>query len=48
LGYGPEWTRGGLRLTLGHSTTREEIDTVLDVLPEAVERVRKLAVLSFG
>jgi len=42
LGYGPEWTRGGLRLTLGHSTTEADIDTVLDVLPQAVERVRAL------
>jgi cysteine desulfurase len=46
LGYGPDWTRGGLRLTLGHGTTAEEIDTVLDALPEAVERVRKLAVFA--
>lgn len=47
LGYGPEWTRGGLRLTLGHGTTREEIDTVVDVLSTAVERIRNLAVPSF-
>ena len=46
LGYGPEWTRGGLRLTLGHGTTDAEIDTVLDVLPRAVERVRALHVQS--
>lgn len=43
LGYGPAWTRGGLRLSLGHSTTDEDIDTVLDVLPEAVAAVRRLA-----
>lgn len=45
LGYGPEWTRGGLRLTLGHGTTDAEIETVLDVLPRAVERVRALSAL---
>jgi len=45
LGFGPDWTRGGLRLTLGHATTDAEIDTVLDVLPRAVERVRALNVL---
>jgi len=45
LGYGPEWTRGGLRLTLGHSTTEAQIDTVLDILPQAVERVRALSPL---
>jgi cysteine desulfurase len=43
LGYGPEWTRGGLRLTLGHSTTEADIDAVLEVLPQAVERVRALS-----
>jgi len=43
LGYGPEWTRGGLRLTLGHSTTESDIDTVLDVLPEAVTQIRRIA-----
>jgi cysteine desulfurase len=42
LGYGPEWTRGGLRLTLGHSTAESEIDAVLDVLPEAVAQVRRV------
>jgi len=45
LGYGPEWTRGGLRLTLGHSTTADDIDTVLDVLPQAVEQARALDAL---
>jgi len=43
LGFGPDWTRGGLRLTLGHSTTEAEIDAVLDALPQAVERVRMLS-----
>ncbi|MBN2305448.1 MAG: aminotransferase class V-fold PLP-dependent enzyme [Anaerolineae bacterium] len=42
LGYGPEWTRGGLRLSLGRATTDAEIDTVLDVLPGVVETVRQL------
>lgn len=42
MGFGPDWTRGGLRLTLGHSTTEEAIDRVLDVLPDAVAQARQL------
>ena len=42
LGYAPEWTRGGLRLTLGHSTTPDDIEIVLDALPEAVELIRRM------
>jgi len=42
LGYGPEWTRGGLRLSMGHNTTESDITSVLDVLPRAVESVRRL------
>ncbi len=42
LGYGPEWTRGGLRLTLGHSTTSDDIEIVLDALPEAVALIRRM------
>lgn len=45
LGYGPAWTRGGLRLTVGRSTTDAEIDTVIDVLPEVVGTTRKLHAL---
>ncbi|NDJ75222.1 MAG: cysteine desulfurase [Chloroflexi bacterium] len=48
LGYGPEWTLGGLRLSLGFHTTEDEIDTVLDVLPGIVERVRKLHAVSLS
>ncbi len=47
LGYGPEWTRGGLRLTMGQHTTESDIDTVIDVLPEAVAAVRKIRAMNF-
>ncbi len=46
LGYAPAWTRGGLRLTLGHSTTPDDIEIVLDTLPAAVAAVRKISVFS--
>jgi cysteine desulfurase len=48
MGYGPEWTRGGLRLTLGHGTTDEEIDIVLDALPKAIKAARKIAEMAAG
>jgi cysteine desulfurase len=38
-----ELARGSLRITLGTSNTMEEIDEVLTVLPDVVERLRKLA-----
>ena len=45
LGLGPEWTRGGLRLSLGHANTAEHVARVLDVLPRVVERIRQLQTL---
>lgn len=37
LGLGPEWTTGGLRLTVGTQNTVAEIDRVVEKLPEMVE-----------
>ncbi len=45
LGLGPEWTRGGLRLSLGHANTAEHVARVLDVLPQVVARIRQLQAL---
>ncbi|MBN1680398.1 MAG: aminotransferase class V-fold PLP-dependent enzyme [Anaerolineae bacterium] len=42
IGLGPEWTRGGLRLTLGHSTTGADISAVLDVLPKKIRAARQM------
>lgn len=42
LGYGPEWTRGGLRLSLGKGSTEAHVDRLLEVLPGAVAAVRKV------
>ncbi len=46
LGYGPEWTRGGLRLTLGQHNTPDEIEYTIDTLADVVPVVRKLAAMS--
>jgi cysteine desulfurase len=43
LGLPPDWASGSLRVTLGTSTTAEEIDAFLKVLPGAVEQVRQLS-----
>jgi cysteine desulfurase len=40
MGYSRAQASGALRLTLGPENTSDEIDKVLEVLPEAVERLR--------
>lgn len=42
IGLGPEWTTGGLRLTLGAQNTVEQIDEVIERLPQIVSRLRAL------
>lgn len=37
LGLESEWTRGGLRLTLGKSNTAEEIEHVIQAVPPAID-----------
>ncbi|MEA2071154.1 MAG: cysteine desulfurase NifS [Asgard group archaeon] len=43
IGLRPEIAHGSLRLTLGRWTTENEIDYVLDVLPNVVKDLRKLS-----
>lgn len=45
LGLPHEKAHGSLRLTLGESTTEEEIDFVLDKLPAIVQRMRDMSPL---
>lgn len=42
MGLSDEWTRGGLRLTIGDQNTIEDIDYVLDTLPRIVEKLNQL------
>ncbi len=42
MGVEPTWALGSLRLTVGRQTTEADIDYALDVIPEAVEKVRKV------
>jgi len=43
IGLSPVKAHGSLRLTLGNGSTREEIDYVLQVLPEIVENLRRIS-----
>jgi cysteine desulfurase len=45
LGRDDELARGSIRFSLGKDTTEEEIDYVLEVLPPAVENLRRLSPL---
>ena len=43
MGIEPEVCQGALRMSLGRGSTEEEIDYVLDVLPEVVGRLRSMS-----
>lgn len=43
MGVPREWSAGALRLTLGHSTTADDIDRAVEVVVPAVQRVRSFA-----
>lgn len=43
IGLSPEDAHGSLRLTLGRHTTEEDIDYVLEKLPESVRRLRGIS-----
>ena len=38
-----EHAHGSLRFTLGKRTTKEDLDYVMEVLPEVVEKLRKIS-----
>jgi cysteine desulfurase len=45
LGRDDELARGSIRFSLGRETTEEDVDYVLEVLPRAVENLRRLSPL---
>ena len=45
LGLKPEEAHGSLRLSLGKYTTREDVNYLNEVLPKAVEKLRKMSPL---
>jgi cysteine desulfurase len=48
MGIAPEWALGSLRLTVGRKTPDADIDAALTVIPQAVEKLRRVNVPSFG
>jgi cysteine desulfurase len=48
IGLEPKQAHGSLRLSLGKYTTAEEIDYVIDTIPKAVERLRKISPFKKG
>jgi cysteine desulfurase len=46
IGLSPDEARSSLRFSLGRTTTGEEIDQVIALIPQAVERLRALSPLS--
>ena len=43
-----EFTHGSLRMSMGRSTTREEVEYVLDVLPGIVTKLRRMSTVYGG
>jgi cysteine desulfurase len=46
IGLSPDEARSSLRFSLGRTTTPEEIDQAIAIIPQAVERLRALSPLS--
>jgi cysteine desulfurase len=44
IGIDPEWALGSLRISVGRPTQAEEIQSFIDLLPEKISQVRRLAV----
>jgi cysteine desulfurase len=42
MGYPLEWSHGSLRFTLGKGNTVEDIETIIEILPGVIEKLRSL------
>ncbi len=45
IGLGDEWTRGGLRLTVGRQNTMDDVEYVLEKLPGIVQTVKNFSLM---
>ncbi|MCK4543155.1 MAG: aminotransferase class V-fold PLP-dependent enzyme, partial [Spirochaetales bacterium] len=45
MGIPPEIAQGSIRISMGRSNTKEEVDYFLEVLPPIVERLREMSPL---
>jgi cysteine desulfurase len=41
MGVDSDWATGALRLSMGWTTTDDDVDLALEVIPDAVRRLRK-------
>lgn len=48
MGYDDQRARGSLRFTLGHTSTKADVDAVLDVIRPVVERARSAGLQNVG
>ncbi len=48
MGADPITARGSLRFSLGHTTTRNDIDKLIETLPSVVDRARAAGLASAG
>lgn len=48
IGLSPEWALGSLRVTLGRGSTPAQIERFLEILPGAVERLRRIGERTAG
>jgi cysteine desulfurase len=42
IGLSPEWTKGGLRLTVGRQNNLADIDYTLQTIPAIISRLQEL------
>ena len=42
VGLGPEWTKGGLRLTVGRQNSADEIDYAVSLIPSIINKLQAL------
>ncbi len=42
IGLGPEWTKGGLRLTVGRQNRMDDIDYALQTIPPIINKLREV------
>ncbi len=47
-GMGPELAHGSIRFSLGRENTEEDIDYVLEKLPQIIARIRKMSTIYTG
>ncbi|NUR94768.1 MAG: cysteine desulfurase NifS, partial [Kribbellaceae bacterium] len=48
MGYDDQRARGSLRFTLGHTSTRADVDAVLDNIGPVVERAKSAGLQNVG